>query len=86
MSGIYKIVVTKQVHGLGPSTLRSFTTAEDGRPSGFDPTSRGSRFRGSQFSPAAGLKSGQFNQKRNLMDPQKIDVLAKALRREENII
>jgi len=40
----------------------------------------------SVFSPAAGLKSGQFNQKRNLMDPQKIDVLAKALRRKENII
>jgi len=40
----------------------------------------------SGFSPAAGLKSGQFNQKRNLMGPQKIDVLAKALRRKENII
>ena len=35
--------VTTQVHGLGLSTLRSFATAEDGRPSGFDPTSKGSR-------------------------------------------
>jgi hypothetical protein len=37
----------------------------------------------SGFSPAAGLKSGQFNPKRNLMGPQKIDVLAKALRRKK---
>ncbi len=28
---------------------------------------RGSRFRGSRFSPAAGLKSGLFNQKRNFV-------------------
>jgi hypothetical protein len=29
---------------------------------------KGSRFRGSGFSPAAGLKSGKFNRKRNFGD------------------